>query len=443
MTIKRRIWSEKAFVWGVVLIVAYIPFHAFFSVSIGELSGQRLAARGWKEGLLLALVMLATYILLRDRSLVKSFANSRLNQLIVAFITLHFVTALFLHVDLLATIIGLAIDVRYFVYFLLVRLVLLIEPRARDYLLRAFSIGLVIVIVFGVLQQYVLPRDFLANFGYSKETIQPYLTVDNNDQFVRINSTLRGPNPLGAYIVIGISCVLAWAYSRKRLLSKKTMIGAILLFGGGLSVLYVTQSRSAWLAAVCAFLLVIALLATAKTRRVVFASFIILAFVGGGLLFAMRNTSVVQTLIGHNDPNTGAMVDSNAGHAESLLDGTKRMATQPFGAGIGSTGSASLHTDTPIIIENFYLFVAHEVGWLGLVLFVAIQILVLLKLYRAERTWLTASLFASGVGLVLIGLIQPVFVDDTIAYLWWGLAAVGLGIKTNSPRSTGDYLSQR
>lgn len=71
---------------------------------------------------------------------------------------------------------------------------------------------------------------------------------------------------------------------------------------------------------------------------------------------------------------------------------------QPFGAGIGSTGSASLYGDKPLVIENQYLFVAHETGRLGLGVFVAI-IFVVQRLYRYRRDWLALGLFASGIAL--------------------------------------------
>jgi len=32
--------------------------------------------------------------------------------------------------------------------------------------------------------------------------------------------------------------------------------------------------------------------------------------------------------------------------------------------------------------------------------------------------------WASGLGLILIGLVLPVWVDDTVSIVWWGLAAL-------------------
>ncbi|MFO0882188.1 MAG: hypothetical protein U0491_01950 [Candidatus Saccharimonadales bacterium] len=58
-------------------------------------------------------------------------------------------------------------------------------------MLRVLFWGGVAVVVFGALQVLVLPKDILAHIGYQKSIIPPYFTVDNNEQLVRIISTLR------------------------------------------------------------------------------------------------------------------------------------------------------------------------------------------------------------------------------------------------------------
>jgi hypothetical protein len=73
-----------------------------------------------------------------------------------------------------------------------------------------------------------------------------------------------------------------------------------------------------------------------------------LAVIGGLLVVAIVavainwNSSFVQNVIVHENPEDTNSINSNDGHAESLQDGWHRVLTQPFGAGIGSTGSASL-----------------------------------------------------------------------------------------------------
>jgi hypothetical protein len=146
----------------------------------------------------------------------------------------------------------------------------------------------------------------------------------------------------------------------------------------------------------------------------------------GGLLIA-RDTSFVSNVLLHEDPSGGNEINSNEGHIESLSYGLDRLIHQPLGAGVGSTGSASLFGDQPVIIENQYLFIAHEIGWLGLLVFAALFVIVMIRLWRVRSDWLGLGVFASGIGLALIGILLPVWVDDTVSIIWWGLAAVVLG----------------
>jgi hypothetical protein len=153
------------------------------------------------------------------------------------------------------------------------------------------------------------------------------------------------------------------------------------------------------------------------------------AIVGCGILGGLvlgRESSFILNILLHENKDGGSSVSSNDGHIESLSYGIDRLVHQPLGGGIGSTGSASLYGEAPVVIENQYLFVAHETGWLGLVVFVVLYILILARLWRGRADWLSLGLFGGGVGLAAIGLLLPVWVDDTVAIVWWGLAAIAL-----------------
>jgi hypothetical protein len=157
--------------------------------------------------------------------------------------------------------------------------------------------------------------------------------------------------------------------------------------------------------------------------------------IGGGLV-AARSSEFVSNVLLHENPTGGSAISSNDGHVSSLVDSFSRMVHQPLGGGVGSTGSASLYGDHPIIIENQYLFVAHEAGWLGLILFLAIFGMVLYRLWQQRRDYVALGLFASGIGLALVGLLQPVWVDDTVAIVWWGLAAIAIGGQHGKKRTS-------
>ena len=151
---------------------------------------------------------------------------------------------------------------------------------------------------------------------------------------------------------------------------------------------------------------------------------VLFALVGGVILG--REHSFIENVVLHENDEGGSQVSSNDDHVASLLDGSERMLRQPIGAGIGSTGSASLMSDNALIIENQYLFIAHEVGWFGLILFMVLFFLIIRKLWRLRQDWLCLGAVTSGIGLACIGILLPVWVDDTVSIIWWGLAAVAV-----------------
>ena len=351
---------------------------------------------------------------------------------LIGFVLLHLMLAVFTIDSITSIVAGLAIDLRYILFFSLVYMLALALPGYRSLFVRVGVGGALIVVLFGA-AQLLLPADVLVHIGYGPNTIAPYLTVDKNPDYVRINSTLRGPNPLGAYVTI-VLAVLAAAWVRAK--TKSHIVIAWLIGICGFVTLWITYSRSAVLALAIALGIVGLVAYGRRIGRKGWLAIGVITIAVGGAFVALRESALVSNVILHENPDGGSIVSSNDQHVESLADGVTRMVTQPFGAGIGSTGSASLYSDSPVIIENQYLFIAHEAGWLGLGLFVALFIMVLLRLWKGRSDWLSLGVFASGVGLGLIGLIQPVWVDDTVSIVWWGLAALALAKGAKHGRST-------
>src|SRR5690606_20182242 len=125
---------------------------------------------------------------------------------------------------------------------------------------------------------------------------------------------------------------------------------------------WLSYSRSALGAAVVIMAIVVGATVGRKLSRNVWITLTVIVFaVAGGLVMA-RETSFVSNVILHENPDGGSAISSNDAHVSSLEMGLQRTFDQPFGAGVGSTGSASLLGEKTVIIENHYLFVAHEVG---------------------------------------------------------------------------------
>ncbi len=328
---------------------------------------------------------------------------------------------------------GLVIDLRY-ILILISGLVLgvLDENWSERVVKIVLRLGL-IVTAFALLQVTVLPRDFLKNFGYSAETIQPYLVIDQNDAYVRINSTLRGPNPLGALAVIVIALTLSRFYHDGEIKrADKTNLALILL--AGLALLN-SHSRSAWLAG--ALVVVVCLVFYFKSARQL-VRWSVIAGVGlvvlglGFLIIKDDNHSLVdefQHLLLHDNAETSHM-SSDEERKSSLTTALNLIKDRPIlGHGVGSAGSASLmrKDGKELIIENQFLFVWYEAGLVGLLAFTSLYGTVLFSLFKLRHDWIAFGLFISGVGLAVIGMFLPVFVDSAVAVTWWGLSGATIG----------------
>ncbi len=416
----------------VILLVVFggVVIHAPLSVSGSVLLPDfELIVKSWKEILLVIASVLTAASLIRSKRL-NQFTSDKLLWLILAFALVHVLLALVPQTGLAATLAGLAIDLRFTVFFGLVYVYARLYPELRRVFLYVFAGGVIIVTMFALLQVFVLPIDVLRHLGYGPDTIQPYLTIDRNYEYVRINSTLRGPNPLGAYMVVVVSVLSAylaklglgaWPAVRKAMFA--------LISFGALVALWFSYSRSALVAGGAALgIIFLATVARRFSPRMWVVTITLTMGMLGGLL-ASSGSEFVSNVVFHENPSGGSATTSNQEHIDSLHDGFERMISQPLGAGVGSTGSASLFTDQPLIIENQYFFIAHEVGWLGLGLFLIVMVAVFYGLWQHRQDWLSLAVLASGVGLSLVGLLLPVWVDDTVSIIWWGLAGLALGSK--------------
>lgn len=419
---------EKLYIIPLMVVFGGIVLHAPLSVSLGTLFPRySLLIKSWKEIIMLLLVPLAIY-LMSKRRLWHELANDWLMRLIAGYAALHLLTILFLFQGAKATAAGLLIDLRYLLFFCLVYVGMRLWSSFRPLFIKVGVIGACIVVGFAVIQLF-LPPDFLKIIGYGRDTIEPYLTVDKNPEFIRVNSTLRGPNPLGAYAGIVLGLVAAAFMKGKVILQSRLAVPVGLLTACSLVALWVSYSRSALIAAAITILVVIGIAFRQRVSKRVWVGGVVALGLIVGILVSMSSNNFVSNVILHENLQGGSSISSNEGHLQSLTISLSQLLRQPFGAGVGSTGSASLFGGSALIVENQYLFIAHEAGWLGFTLFLAVFTLTMRRLWQRRQDWLGLGVFASGLGLAFIGLLLPVWTDDTVSIVWWGLAAIVLGGK--------------
>jgi hypothetical protein len=427
---------DKFFVVILLVIFAGVVLHAPLSVAFGSLfPSAELLIKSWKEILMVAAGIALAVILHREKRW--AILKQPIIFVIAGYALLHLLLVPVFWQGGESTIAGLMMDLRYLLFFVLVYAAICMYPTLRRTFIVTFFVGAFVVSIFALLQVSVLPNDVLKYIGYNNSTIAPYLTVDDNPEYVRINSTLRGPNPLGAYVVIVLALLFALWLRVKQVLPQQRqryIMTAIAL--GSFVALWASYSRSALIAAFVALGIIVMVTVGKQFSRKVWVGIAVGVLVIAGGLFVGRDSNFVSNVILHDNAETGAEITSNDGHADSLIDGLERMARQPLGGGVGSTGSASLYSaEQPLIIENQYLFIAHEAGWIGFIAFLYILWLAFRGLWRRRSDWMALAVFASGIGLALIGILLPVWVDDTVAIIWWGLAAVVLAGKEPDGRT--------
>lgn len=420
------------------LVIILLPFHAFLTVWAASNFGHYTLFRLWKEFLVLISGLGVIWLLLSDRKLRNQTLRQRLVWLMVAYAALDLavgVAAYFAHhTGAKALAYGLLDDLRFLVFFIICWVIATRTDRFSKRWYKLLIWPSVLVVVFGLLQIYVLPADVLVHFGYGAHTIPPYETINHNQHYVRILSTLRGANPLGAYLVLPISVLLTLLVRYP-----KSWNWAKLLLGlSAVAVLIASFSRSAWIGAVLACLL-IGLSAIRREWLVRYKlplAVAVAVMVPSALLvgLALNRTPALQNVFLHTQSHSASPISSDQAHLSAVTDGLRQVAKYPLGEGPGTSGPASVYNRyrPARIPENYFLQVGEESGWLGLALFTAINIVVGYCLWQRRQDALALSLLASLVGLIFVNLLSLAWTDDTLSYIWWGLAGVALAVPVDN-----------
>lgn len=412
----------------VAVIIALIPFHAFLTVWIGSALGHYTLVRLWKELLLLVLFAGSIYLLVRVPKLRWNLISYKLSWLVAGYAFIQLLWGIISYatdnVTAKALAYGWLVNLRPVVFFLVVWLLAQRVPELAKRWHKLVFWPLVVVIGLGLLQYFVLPYDFLRHFGYSESTIFPYETINHNVQHLRAMSTLRGANPLGAYLVVTLSLIAAvwWKYRRWYQAA---------LFIAGTLLLVLTFSRSAWIGFIVALAVIVwAKLRTDRARQISVVVLVGLLLIGGGLFAGLRHDTGVQDAIYHTDDHSKIAVSSNQGHVSAGKSGLLDLLHEPFGRGPGTAGPASAYnTGHPVrIAENYFLQLGQETGWLGLIVFVLINVVLARALWRRRHHSLSLGLFAALIGVSFVNLLSHAWTDDTLAYLWWGLAGMAIAV---------------
>ena len=416
-----------------MVIIATMPLYPFLSTWFGSIYGNPLAWKALKDiALFVTAAVLGVWVLLRHQWSVMK--KDTLLWVLTALVFVMVIKSIWHHEMLTEQVLaGAAMNGRYLLIFF-IGYVALRYGGVRMYgiekvlpIIAWIGVGLAIL---GALQVFVLPPNTLEAFGYDKETtIAPFTVIDDNPDALRAFATLRGPNDYGAYLLL-TTIAAAVLSIRKKLwaLGVFVMVFAMVL----------SSSRSSWLGLAVAFGVLAALVysrGSKKVKQLVVGIGILGAVAGITLLIAATTVPSLRLAIFHSSPDDTHLTEgSTDNHWKASAAGIGRVVEEPLGCGVGCSGPASFYSDTPKIAENYFIQIAEEIGIVGLISWLALFGLILHRLWEYRANSLALTLFASGIGLSVIGIWLHVWTDDPVALTWWGLSGFILGALSTRPK---------
>ncbi len=410
-------------VYAYLAVLAYLPFHAPLSTWAISTWGNAIFFKAFKDVLLIGISATAVYAWRHELGVLRA---QRLFRAIAVYVGIQVLWTLLSSAEWDARLAGILMNIRFIAGFL-VAYILATQARLKyETVIRTVTVPFIGVVLFGVLQWFVLPIDILRHIGYGTHTIPPYMTIDSNQQYVRILSTLRGPNPLGAYLAALAVPVIV--YIRQQ----KTLFVSAVIAAGVLLVLYASGSRSAWLGMFVA----LAVFVYVRYRHFVTTKvslwavvFVVACSLG---VYQLRHTPIVARAVFHSDVTDSNSYNSDNNRLATLATAVTDIVHEPLGRGVGTSGLASTYnTHNSRVTENYFLQVGEEVGIFGLALLVYIVAAITKRLMKMSS--LSENAIAAGwLALVIIALLWPAYGDETTSIIVWSLAGMLLA-KQNRP----------
>ena len=347
---------------------------------------------------------------------------------------------------------GFKYDFLPLIAFLILRRV----PWSHQFVDRLFKIILFAagVIAFYGLATLYASQEFFSWLGYSDlhSLYQPDAPLAAFQQIGgsgirRMQSVMSGPNQLGLWMLVPLGIVLM----RKRVVGCLSTLSSRskgrLSVVGMLLIIFLTLSRSAWIAAAVMLGMALWMQLPRKTFYRCTGALLCSAFL---CLFAIHAVA----------PSILSRATSNAEHIRRPLEAINIIKHNPFGLGLGTAGPASNRTsDTcvhleegddaswaedrpdlcvfvgetqvqptdrecmcPLLPENWYLQIGVELGAVGMLMFVALVLLILKKLRVTSYELRVMYLIFLGVSIAALFL--HAWEDAAVAYTVWILLAM-------------------
>ncbi|MDZ7785841.1 MAG: O-antigen ligase family protein [Candidatus Saccharibacteria bacterium] len=416
--------------YGALALLIYMPFHVFLSQWLSTFTG---GLNGWKVAKDV-FIMLAVWVSFALVIYTKKYKNTpylSFTLLAFSYLALHMLLYFaFGNTDQGVASLGTVYNNRLTWLFIIgfsaaLLTPKLVTPRKLGEVLLGVS---TIVCLLGV-AQFVLPSDVMTTFGYGKDRgTKASFAIDDKPDLPRAFSTIRDPNSLGAFLIIPITLIWSVLFKKEHEQKRLLLSGLLMLHG---LVLFLTFSRAAWIGVAISVLVASWLHYKSwikQHRRSIIAAMLVLAVGLFSFGYAFRDQYFVQNVIYHSDENTEADLDSNALHYELAEGGLREFSENPVGDGPGTAGIVSIQNDGKgLLTENYYIQILHEVGVIGLAIFVGFFGYIIYALKKSKSA-LGLTLFATGIAYAVMCLVMHLFTNEAVTTQWWLLAGTILAL---------------
>ena len=416
-------------------LLIVLPFHTLLVVWLTHNFGNLNIWFAWKE-IIVAFVAIAGIIaVVKDSKLREYLFSKPYNKFVITYILLCIMYLIVQRFDF-GALVGFAINTRFIIIFLCAQIAIHYSPNKYKVYENALIVIVTIVAMLALLQAIILPAQQLVWFGYdlpgeSTAGIPPAIHyVSSGSNLVRTQSTLRGPNVLGAFLLLPILILI---FNKKYRANKQLFIGAIGVIGLAILLTYSRSSLFGLVVAICVGILIN--INPNKIKEFIKKNIYIIftgLFFTIILIFALSKTTLFNQVVLHNNPNV-AIAQSNQKHAYLTIKAIKDIVNNPLGGGLASAGPAStIFAEKGKIAENYFLQIGQELGWMGLILFVTLQFYVVYYLYKAKDKEFALPVFLAMIALIITNLFLHNWADEVVSVVAWMFAGFVLARVNNS-----------
>jgi hypothetical protein len=417
-----------------LVFLALLPLYQISLVLIMHITGSQTlvkALQPWKEVLALLVVVSVTGFYLRSS---RWYKWNRLDWLVFLYLSLNIIY-LFgpWQATLVTRLYGVRANAFLCVLYFLGRSIPLSSRRQTQVVTGFLILGLLSGI-FALVDLFILPKDWPYRIGLTDYLIANFSSTNQGAQ------TMGGIGPMG----------LPWTYwtaaGQRRasaFFANPLDLAASIHFLGCAALIVALQapphSKKRWLISGIFFLATIGvLLSVSRASILTFAldcilitwflrkrsmTVIIIGLCLLGLVAILASSSSLATFawqtITFENP-------SSQGHLQEWSEGFRAMLQQPLGYGPGSSGSVGSRFGQKIGGENQYVILGVEIGFPGLFLYIAMQLLGIwtaLWVFR-HTTGITQTLALitaiSRIGLGIVGMTSTIEIYVFQMYIsWW------------------------